>query len=126
MTQLQNAQVSNWLGFEATAVECVYKMHFAEHHLGNIFIRSLHGGVTGTMIELCAEAETQNALNTKANLSIITSSIDYLRISRDADLFARASICRLSRRLSVVDVECWQDSENIIIARGTVTIKIGQ
>jgi len=53
-----------------------------------------------------------------------TSSSDYLRITKDADLFARINIVRLSRRLSVVDVVCWQDNEDVPVVRGAITIKI--
>ncbi|MEM9279664.1 MAG: PaaI family thioesterase [Pseudomonadota bacterium] len=124
MTALFETGLSGWLRATPTGQDAVYKTTFAEHHLGNTWIRSLHGGVTGSMIELSAEAETRNATSQDADLMIVSSSIDYLRITKDADLFARATIRRLSRRLSVVDVTCWQDSEDIPIARGVVTIKI--
>ena len=124
MSDLFQTPIAHWLGAKKTQTTSVYQTTFAEHHLGNIWIRSLHGGVTGSMIEVSAEAETRREIGQDANLVIVTSSIDYLRISKDVDLFTRAEIQRLSRRLSVVDVTCWQDNEETLIARGVVTIKI--
>ncbi|MEM9330290.1 MAG: PaaI family thioesterase [Pseudomonadota bacterium] len=124
MTNLFQTPIAHWLGASTTETPSVYRTTFAEHHLGNIWIRSLHGGVTGAMIEVSAEAETRRQLDRDAALMIVTNSTDYLRISKDVDLYTRATIQRLSRRLSVVDVTCWQDNEETLIARGVVTIKI--
>lgn len=124
MTKLLESSVAKWLQVETTNQPSVYKTTFAEHHLGNIFIRSLHGGVSGSMIELCAEAETRKTVGEEATLMITSNAVDYLRISRDVDLYARAEIQRISRRLSVVDVTCWQDDPEKPVARGVVTIKI--
>ncbi len=120
-----SANICNWLQLGRTENDGLYKLTFAEHHLGNIFIRSLHGGVSASTIELCAEMETR-AVCDDQQLFVSTSSIDYLRVTKDADLFARASIQRKSRRLSIVDVICWQDAEDIPVVRGTVTLKIGR
>lgn len=119
-----SSNISKWLQVEDKDEERVYKTQFAEHHLGNIYIRSLHGGVSASFMELCAEAETKKQLDTDADVMVIASSTDYLRITKDADLYARTNIVRLSRRLSVVDVVCWQDSEDVPVVRATVTIKI--
>ncbi|MEM7214643.1 MAG: PaaI family thioesterase [Pseudomonadota bacterium] len=124
MSALFKTNISGWLKAEPTERPSVYKTTFAERHLGNIWIRSLHGGVTGSMIELSAEAETRLHTSDSEELKIVSSSIDYLRISKDVDLFARTDIERLSKRLSVVNVTCWQDDEDIPIARGIVTIRI--
>jgi len=125
MSELFQTNAANWLGAEKLEEPGVYKTRFKNHHLGNVFIRSLHGGVTGAMIEIAAEAMTREKLGENAELMISAVSIDYLRITKDADLYARATIQRLSRRLSIVDVTCWQDSEDVTVGRGVVTIKIG-
>lgn len=124
MMALLSSKISNWLQAQATDEDGVYKTTFAEHHLGNTFIRSLHGGVSASFMELCAEAETRKQLKSDAELLVLASSSDYLRITKDADLFARINIVRLSRRLSVVDVVCWQDDEDVPVVRGAITIKI--
>lgn len=124
MSELLSAPISKWLQLSDEGE--LYKLEFAEHHLGNIWIRSLHGGVSGSMIELCAEAETKKTVGSDPQLTISSSSVDYLRITKDADMFARATIVRKSRRLSIVDVVCWQDDESVPVVRGTVTIKVDQ
>lgn len=124
MSALLKSRVAQWLQAEACAEPSIYKTRFAEHHLGNIFIRSLHGGVSGSMIELCAEAETRKSVGDDAKLMVTSTATDYLRITRDVDLYAKAEIQRLSRRLCVVDVTCWQDDKDKPVARGIVTIKI--
>lgn len=124
MKALLKSNVASWLQATATSREGVYELEFNKRHFGNVFIRSLHGGVTGAMIELSAEAQTRKNLEPGTLASIISNSIDYLRITKDKNLYARAAIRRISRRLSVVDVTCWQDSEDILVAQGVVTLKI--
>jgi len=117
--------IGKWLQATSPEEDGTYHFKFAEHHIGNVWIRSIHGGVTASIIETCAEAETRKLLEEGQNTFITTSTIDYLRITKDADIFAKATIVRKSRRLSIVDVICWQDKEDTLVARGTVTLKIG-
>ena len=124
MTDLFFTQAAGWLQARPCDEPGRYQTEFATHHLGNVFIRSLHGGVTGAMIEMSAEAVTRAEIGAEAELVIASSSIDYLRITKDQDLHTRAQIQRISRRMSVVDVTCWQDEEEIVVARGVVTIRI--
>ena len=124
MTILNGAGISSWLQIIPLGEAGLCRTTFDEAHLGNIYIRSLHGGVSGASIELCAEAITRETLDGEYELSVSSVSVDYLRISKDANLYCRAKIVRTSKRLSVVDVVCWQDSEDIPVVRGAVTLKI--
>ena len=125
MSETIKSNIADWLQVKACEEDGLYELTFAEHHLGNIWIRSLHGGVSGATIELAAEAETRKAVaDERAEVSVVSSSIDYLRITRDANLIAKASIVRLSRRLCVVDVVCWQDAQDNPVVRGTITLKV--
>ena len=126
MSELFSSRIANWLQIQDEKQGDLYKVVFAEHHLGNIWIRSIHGGVSASSIELCAEIETAKSVNEETEIVISSSTIDYLRITKDADLFARAAIVRQSRRLCVVDVICWQDNEDVPVVRGTVTLKLNQ
>lgn len=119
------ANIAKWLQIKPLDEEGTYHLTFADHHIGNVWIRSIHGGVSASTIELCAEAETRKLLEQGQNVFVSTSTIDYLRITKDADMFARATIVRKSRRLSIVDVVCWQDDETVPVARGSVTLKVG-
>ena len=104
-----------------------WKIAFQEHHLGNPLIRSIHGGVVGSLIEHTAEKALDRALGEKsrsAKLELTTSAIDYLRVTKDSDLYARGSVMRIARRVAFMDVVCWQDSEDLPVARGACTLRI--
>lgn len=125
MNTISQSKVNGWLQAEWLETEDTYCARFAEHHLGNTFIRSLHGGVTATLIEMSAEHTTHRQYDgSDPDLMIASSTVDYLRVTKDEDLYARSTIVRISRRLSIVDVICWQDSEDTPVARGTVCIRI--
>ncbi len=122
---LFQTEIANWLQIKPLDEEGVYHLTFTDHHIGNVWIRSIHGGVSASTVELCAEAETRKLLEANQDTLVTTSTIDYLRITKDTDIYARATIVRKSRRLSIVDVVCWQDDEQVPVARGTVTLKVG-
>jgi uncharacterized protein (TIGR00369 family) len=116
--------MQEWLAFEAADEQGRYRLHFRDQHIGNPFIRSVHGGVTASLIEMCAEHLLSAELDDEINVHLVSSSVDYLRITKDVDIHARAQIVRIGRRLGFVDVWCWQDNEDIPIARGTCTLRI--
>lgn len=127
-SMLLASAVAGWQGIETTATPNVYLMHFAMHHIGNPFIRALHGGAVGSMIELSAELDlarlTSEEDHTSTRVELVSSSIDYLRVTKDADLFARVDVVRIARRLAFLDVWCWQDDETAPVARGSCTLRI--
>lgn len=118
------SSMKQWLTFKAHPQNNLYSMQFHDQHIGNPMIRSVHGGVTASLIEMSAEhtvvAETEN----KFPILLVSSSVDYLRVTKDTDLYARSQIVRISRRLAFIDVWCWQDEEDIPVARGTCTLRI--
>ena len=113
-----------WLAFSAQDEEGKYRLHFRDQHIGNPMVRTIHGGVSASLIEMCAEHHLSNTLGERSKIHLVSSSVDYLRVSRDVDIQARARIVRIGRRLAFVDVWCWQDDENTPIARGTCTLRI--
>ena len=116
--------MQQWLAFEAGDEKGLYRLHFRDEHLGNPLIRSVHGGVTASLIEMCAEHLLCAELDQQTQVQLLSSSVDYLRVTKDVDIHARAQIVRIGRRLGFVDVWCWQDEEAIPIARGTCTLRI--
>ena len=124
MSGIFENKISQWLRMVPLGEPGLYRTTFDKQHLGNIFIRSLHGGLSGASIEISAETITKENLTGDYELTISSVSIDYLRITRDTDLYCKANIVRMSKRLSVVDVVCWQDTESTPVVRGTVTLKI--
>ena len=122
---LKNSPMQDWLAFFAEDEKGKYLLHFKDHHIGNPMIRSVHGGVTASMIEMCAEHMILAEMGEQTNVQLVSSSLDYLRVSKDTDIHARAHIVRIGKRLAFVDVWCWQDDENTPIARGTCTLRLG-
>ncbi|MEC9344391.1 MAG: PaaI family thioesterase, partial [Pseudomonadota bacterium] len=57
-------------------------------------------------------------------VELVSSAIDYIRVTKDTDLLARVSVVRIARRLAFVEVRCWQDSEDLPVARGSCTLRI--
>lgn len=118
------SSMKQWLAFKAHPQNNLFSMQFHDQHIGNPMIRSVHGGVTASLIEMSAEhtllAETDN----RFSVLLVSSSVDYLRVTKDTDIYARSQIVRISRRLAFIDVWCWQDEEDIPVARGTCTLRI--
>jgi uncharacterized protein (TIGR00369 family) len=116
--------MARWLGIEATERPEIFRMRFAEHHIGNPFIRALHGGVVGSMIEASAELGLGRLAEVEGRVELVSSAIDYVRVTKDADLFARVEIVRIGRRVAFVEVRCWQDAQDLPVARGSCTLRI--
>lgn len=100
---------------------------FAEHHLGNPLIRSIHGGIVGTLLEVAAEYEVERHLRETGGpkpIELTGAAVNYLRVTKDADLFARAEIVRMGRRIAFVQSWCWQDEEALKVAYATCQVRI--
>lgn len=128
--KLADAPIAAWLNVSATDRPDVWKAGFEDRHLGNPLIRSIHGGVVGTLIEYAAEEGLRRALAEKGieaqGIELTTTSIEYLRVTKDAPLFARFEVTRIARRIGFVDVWCWQDREDMPVSRGACTLRIHQ
>jgi len=123
MKRKHGSHFITWLGGEVLGGHR-YRMAFEEQHIGNPWLRSLHGGVVGSFIEFAGEEEVRATLDNCNVISILTSSVDYMRITLDQDLNAMASLVRQSGRIAIVDVVCWQDNLKKPVARGSVTLRI--
>ena len=116
-----------WLAIRVGDDPSTCVIDFQEHHIGNPIIRSIHGGVVGSLIEYTAEHYLSHCLeqkNLKSDVEIITTAIDYLRVTKDAPLFAKAEIVRIARRIAFIDVFVWQDNEELLVSRGACTLRI--
>ncbi|MCU0791087.1 MAG: PaaI family thioesterase [Nitratireductor sp.] len=120
---LLSSPVARWLQAGLTDRPDVYSLRFAERHIGNPFVRALHGGVVGSLAELSARLELARR-SEGADVELVSSSIDYLRVTKDADLFARVAVVRIARRLAFLDVWCWQDDEDAPVARASCTVRL--
>lgn len=121
--EFSKSPMALWLQIQPSTGEGLYTTRFAEHHIGNPVIRSLHGGFVGSLIEVAAELELARHVQDH-NIELVSSSIDYLRVTRDCDLHARVKIVRIARRLAFVDVWCWQDAEDTPVTRGSCILRL--
>lgn len=127
MMSAQKSPVEEWLAISVTDDPFVCRIDFQEHHIGNPIIRSVHGGVVGSLIEYAAEAALRHQLASEGRderTELTTSSIEYLRVTKDAPLYGRAKIVRIARRIAFIDVWVWQDSEDLPVSRGACTLRI--
>ncbi len=93
------------MGDEMTAI-----MPFQDKLIGNITIRAIHGGAIGAFLELTAQAQVFLAAGHLTRPPRpINLTIDYLRQAHAKDLYARATITKMGRRMCSVQAEAWQD-----------------
>lgn len=91
------------MGDEMTAT-----LPFADKLIGNSTIQALHGGAIATFLELTAMAQLYLATDLERPPRPINLTVDYLRQGKAEDLFARATITKLGRRMASVRAEAWQ------------------
>jgi len=93
------------MGDEMTAI-----MPFQDKLIGNVSIRALHGGAIGAFLELTAQAQvflvTEHLVRPPRPINL---TIDYLRQGHARDLYARATIAKMGRRMCSVRAEAWQE-----------------
>jgi uncharacterized protein (TIGR00369 family) len=81
---------------------------FSDHLIGNPLLPALHGGAVGAFMELTAITQLAIATGSGRTPKTIAVQVDYLRSGRPEDLFARARVKRIGRRVANVHVEAWQ------------------
>ena len=81
---------------------------FQSKLIGNFTIKALHGGAIGTFLEMTAMAQLFLVADVERPPRTINITVDYLRQGRAQDLFARATVVKLGRRMASVRAEAWQ------------------
>ena len=85
-------------------------------HTGNPWLKALHGGVIGGLLEtaailqLCHDQETDNLPKP------INITVDYLRSGTISPTYAQAIVTKHGRRVANVQAKCWQADENKPVA----------
>lgn len=120
--------------FDRLGDELTGRLPFREGLVGNPFLPALHGGVTGSFLEITAlmqlawdqvlglmEAGGEAAERIAAGSfppypKTIDITIDYLRPGLSRETFARAKVQKTGRRVANLHVEAWQDSRTRPIA----------
>lgn len=113
--------------FDRMGDELTARLPFAGHLVGNPFLPAIHGGVTGSLLEITAlmQLAWQEVLGAMRGggepaeriarrefpplPKTIDITIDYLRSGRPRETFARASVQKAGRRVANLHVEAWQD-----------------
>jgi len=107
--------------FDRLGDELTGRLPFRATLIGNPAPAALHGGVTGSFLEITAlvqlawdqvlaRMETTPVPPFPAFPKTIDITIDYLRPGQPRDTFARASVQKAGRRVVNLHVQAWQDS----------------
>ena len=93
------------LGDEMTTI-----LPFQDKLIGNVTIRALHGGAIASFLELTAMLQVYLVSDLPRPPKPINLTIDYLRQGHAKDLYARAVVLKLGRRIASVRAEAWQEN----------------
>lgn len=119
------APLASWLGFEAAGADPIaYKLTFNETHIGNPAIRTLHGGVIASFLELAMQADL--FASSGRAVSTANISIDYLSSSRPEDMIGKVRLLREGRRLAFMEAGGWQCGETRLVAVARACFTLGQ
>lgn len=114
--------------FDRLGDELTARLPFREGLVGNPLLPALHGGVTGSFLEITALMqlawEQALALMEDSDAAAariaeghypsmpktIDITVDYLRSGRPRESFARATVQKAGRRVAHLHVEAWQEA----------------
>ncbi len=114
--------------FDRLGDELTGRMPFRDGLVGNPVLPAIHGGVTGSFLEITALMQlawdrilaaleaggdpAERALSGRfpPYPKTIDITIDYLRSGRPRETFARATVQKAGRRVANLHVEAWQES----------------
>ena len=69
--------------------------------------------------------ESDQTVSTRLKRAELASStIHYIRSTKDTDRFCRVAVVRVPRRVAFVDVWCSQDAESLPVARGSCMLRL--
>lgn len=92
-------------GDEMTAI-----LPFQDKLIGNVTIGALHGGAIASFLELTAMLQVFLVSDMPRPPRPMNLTIDYLRQGHAKDLYARAYVLKMGRRMASVRAEAWQDN----------------
>lgn len=98
-------------GDEMTAI-----LPYQDKLIGSVALKALHGGAIGSFLELCAMSQVYLGTELERPPRPINLTIDYLRSAKAEDLYARATITKLGRRIANVQCEAWQADRSTPVA----------
>jgi len=98
---------------------------FNETHIGNRFIRSLHGGIVATFLDATALVTLVGEGKPDSYPKPVNITVDYLRPAKARDLYGDAEIVKLGRRIVSVRAMCWQSNRDQLVAQAMCHFLIG-
>lgn len=109
-----------FLGIQIARVEgeLISTLTFSDMLVGRPMPAILHGGTVGGLLENAALFELVCAENIAALPKTIHFTTEYLRPGRPQDVYARAIVTKLGRRVANVRTVAWQTDEAKPIATG--------
>ncbi|MCH7674727.1 thioesterase family protein [candidate division KSB1 bacterium] len=120
------------LDFESAKV----KIEMRDELIGNFIQRTLHGGVTSSVLDVIGGltafmtllkkmegASSQEKLERLAKFGTIDLRVDYLRPGRGKYFIAQGSVLRTGKKIAVTRMELHND-EKVLIAVGTGTYAV--
>lgn len=120
------SRMLQWLNFEADlqGTEFLYRLGFAEHHIGNVLIRALHGGVVSSFLQACATAELKGRLDGDVKLKVVSVHCDFLRPARDKDMLAEARIIQMGRRVAFLEATGWHVNAATPVGKANIAVRL--
>lgn len=95
-------------------------LRFNPDNIGNSSLPAIHGGVVAALLEHAAAVAFFWHNETEAMPKPVNISIQYLRLARPLDIFARAVLVRQGRQTAHLDVTAWQENAEKPVARAAV------
>lgn len=122
---------AQFLGFKAQKSEqtgeLVIVMPYSEHLIGTPQPARLHGGTVAALLEFAGSmavtyaAAAQQAATFTAMPKPISVTTEFMRGGAPEEMFARAEVLRLGRRVGNVRALAWQGDPNKVNATATMT-----
>jgi acyl-coenzyme A thioesterase PaaI-like protein len=123
---LADRPMARWLGLSAVVEDgaLVYRLSFAERHIGNPLIRAIHGGVVAAFLQLAAEIDLAAGLGLPAPPRTATFSIDFMSPTRAEDMSAAVSLARVARRVAFLEATGWQGDRARPVAAARACVRL--
>ena len=108
--------------------QCLLRLPWADHFIGDVLRPALHGGVTSTLIDVAGGAACFTMVDLRTDrLSTVDLRVDYLLPGPAADLYVEAKVIRMGNRVATVTMEVHSASfpsdAPIAIGRGVYNVK---
>lgn len=123
---ISNSNMLQWLNFSA-AIEndrLLYRLGFEERHIGNEFIRALHGGVVSSFLQTCSTAELVGRAGPGVVMQTVSVHCDFLRPARAKDMQGEAKIIQRGRRVAFIEAIGWHEDPNKPVGKANVAIRL--